>query len=148
MLKYLSFLVSALLLTSCSSIDEQADKKPPIYQNYIAEHKLEALDKISSFRFHGWRSLDNHYLIISTSFNRPFLIQLNSYCAELRFANTIAINKSGSSLHAKFDSIQVARLDTRHPIREKCIIKSIYKLTKEQAKEIGKLGKEEKKVKE
>jgi len=141
MKKVLFLLFSALLMTSCSNLDKPSEKKKSIYQSYIEDNKLEGLDKIHSFRFHGWRSLDNENLIISTSHNRPYLVQLKNYCGELRFANTILINSSSSSLHAKFDSIQVADSNPMSKHREKCFIKALYKLSKEQADEIDSLDK-------
>ncbi|MDQ7048984.1 MAG: DUF6491 family protein [Enterobacterales bacterium] len=129
MKKTIFLLLSVLLMTSCSSLDTR--KQTPIYQQYIADNKLEALQKITTFRFHGWRSLNNYFLIVSTSMAKPYLIELNSYCLDLRFANAIVINNSGSILQTKFDSVSAANYPN-----QKCYIKSIYKVTKNQADEI------------
>ena len=129
MRKSIFLLLSVLLITSCSSVDTR--KQAPIYQQYITENKLEAVEKITTFRFHGWRSLDNYFLIVSTSMAKPYLIELNSYCLDLRTANAIVINNSGSILQTKFDSVSAASYPN-----QKCYIKSIYKVTKNQADEI------------
>jgi len=129
MKKSILLLLSILLITSCSTLDTR--KQEPIYQQYIADNKLEAVEKITTFRFHGWRSLDNYFLIVSTSMAKPYLIELNSYCLEIRTANAIVINNSGSILQTKFDSISAAS----YP-HQKCYIKSIYQVTKNQADEI------------
>ena len=141
MIKPVALILASILLSACSSAQNTNGKKEPIYENYINQHPFESLNKITSFRFHGWRSLDNRYLIISTSLSRSYLIKLASHCSGLRFANTILINNDGNSLHTKFDSIQVANLDVKHGIKEKCLIKSIYQITREQADEISRLGK-------
>ena len=142
-MKFLLILfATSILLSGCATSDKTTKPKKSIYQNYIEANKLESLDKITSFRFHGWRSLDNKNLIISTRINRPYLVQLKNYCSELRFAHTIIVNSSGSTLSSKFDSIQVFDTSTPHHYREKCFIKNLYQLSKEQADEIGKLKKQ------
>ncbi len=129
MKKNLLLLLGLLVLSACSSIDTRS--KEPIYQQYIAENHLESVTKITTFRFQGWRSLDNYFLIVSTSMAKPYLIELNGYCLDLRSANSIVINNSGSILQTKFDSINAAGYPN-----QKCYIKSIYKVTREQADEI------------
>jgi len=130
-----------LLTSSCSNIDNKAIKKIPVYENYISEQKLESIDRITSFSFQGWRSLNNFHFILSTSPSRRYLIQLNSYCADLQFANAIIINNNGNSLHTKFDSIHVVKGLSGKRAGIKCIIKSIYKISREQVDEIAQLGK-------
>jgi len=137
----LTFLINTSIITGCSSLDTTNPKKPTIYQNYVTEKKLEPLDRITSFSFQGWRSLDNYHFILNTSPTRHYLIQLNSYCADLRFATSIIINNNGNSLHSKFDSIHVTEGLSNKRTGIKCIIKSIYKITKEQSNEIAKLKK-------
>jgi len=137
----LSTLLISSLIASCSNADKTTAKKVPLYDNYVIEKKLESVDRITSFSFQGWRSLDNYYLIISTSLSKSYLIQLNSYCADLQFANAIIINNNGNSLHAKFDSIHVAKGLSGKRSGIKCIIKSIHKISREQEDEIAQLGK-------
>jgi len=144
MRNFLLPIITVLFMLGCTASDKSSTPKKSIYQNYIETNKLESLDKISSFRFHGWRSLDNKTLIISTRINKPYLVQLKNYCSELRFAHTILVNSSGSTLTTKFDSIQVLNSGTPKHHREKCYIKNLYKLTKEQADEISSLNKQSK----
>lgn len=131
---FVSFL-STIFLISCSTTEKGAEKKESNYENYIAENKLEAVDKINAFRYQGWRSLDFRFLIVNTSATKQYLIQLNAYCQELRNANAIVINNQGSTLRTKFDSIRVASFP-----RAKCLIKTIYPITNEQADEITALS--------
>jgi len=134
-------LLTALTITGCSNLDGNTTKKPTRYENYINEKKLEPLDRITSFSFQGWRSLDNYHFIINTSPTKRYLIQLNSYCADLRFATAIIINNNGNSLQSKFDSIHVTEGLSGKRSGIKCIIKSIYKISREQADEITQLKK-------
>ena len=122
------------LLNACTTLEQQAEKS--LYDKYIVEKKLEPLKKITSFRFHGWRSLDNEHLILSTSFSKPYLISLSNYCSDLRFAHTIAVENSGPSLFAKYDTISIPK-----SMGPKCRIESIYKITREQADELTSLKK-------
>jgi len=135
MSKIFTFLLSTIFLMSCSTAEKGSEKKESNYQSYITENKLEAVDKINAFRYQGWRSLDYRFLIINTSVTKQYLIQLNSYCQDLRYANAILINNQGSSLRTKFDSIRVAGSPSM-----KCLIKTIYPISKEQADEITALG--------
>ncbi|WP_144394003.1 DUF6491 family protein [Pleionea sediminis] len=123
----LILLLSVLL--GCSTVKKT--KSDDIYKKYIKEQKLEKSARITAFRFHGWNSLNREYLIVSTSFNKPYLLTLNTPCNDLPFAHRIVIDNDGSSLDAGFDSIVVP-----DSIAGKCRIKSIYKLTKEQADEL------------
>ena len=132
-----------MLLGGCASNGLSDQERQQLYQDYVKEHKLEELQRITAFKFHGWRELDKRHLIISTTFKRSYFITLRSNCVELQFTQTIGINRSDSSLHAKFDSIFVPSFP-----QQKCFIKSIHKLTREQADEIAGLGKEKDQSKE
>jgi hypothetical protein len=122
------------LITSCSGLQETKNKKANVYNNYIIQKKLESIKHISAFRFHGWNSLDNQYLIISTQFKKPYLISLNSFCLDLKFSYALIINNKGNRLQERFDSISVS-----NEPKIKCLIKHIYPITREQAKELATL---------
>jgi len=132
-----------LLVSACAGVKQAGNGKVPIYSDYISKNKLEEVKKITSFRFHGWQSLDNRHLILSASFNRPYLISLKNYCTDLNYTDTIIVDSSGSSLQAKFDSI----IPVQHH-RSKCYIKSIHKITREQVSQITSLRKNLKKAEE
>ncbi len=132
-------LVACSILASADELApkvEPSHKQPSIYEKYVTEKKLASVKKITTFRFHSWSSLNQEFLIISASFNKPYLIQLKSRCFNLNFAHNIKVNHQRSTLNAKFDSITVPD----HP-QIPCHIESIYPLTREQAKEIKTLDK-------
>jgi len=135
----LVFLSIGFLLVSCASTSTMTnDERTKAYIDYIVSEKLESMDRITSFRFDGFSSLSDEYLIISTGVKRSYLITLGNFCVNLRFSNSIRIHNSGSSLQTKFDSISVPQ---DMGIGTKCFIKEIHKLSVEQKKEILKIGK-------
>jgi len=133
----LSLFFSALV-TSCATSTMTNVEKTAAYNDYIASEKLEQKDRVTSFKFDSWSSLGQEHLIISTSFNKPYLITLKQRCMNLRFANVIRVNNTGSILDAKFDSISIPGT-----MGIKCFIKSIHKLNKEQKTALRKIGKEQ-----
>jgi len=129
------------LFTGCSTAPSLSyDEKNLAYADYIANHNLASLKKVNTFRLHGWQSLTNDYLILSTSPKRKYLIEVKGLCPDLGFAQTIKINQSMSStLSVRFDSISVVGNDFgSHPL--KCFIKTIHKIDKAQAKELSAIG--------
>jgi len=131
-------LVCAVFISSCATNTMSVTEKTAAYDQYIADEKLEQMDRITSFKFDSWSSLGQEHLIISTTFNKPYLIKLRQKCMNLRFAHVIKINNTGSTLNAKFDSISVPGT-----MGIKCFIKSIHKLDKEQKTALRKIGREE-----
>ena len=141
-MKYMTIIVVALaLLAGCATNQSFSHKeRDQAYGEYIESQELLSQDKIRTFRFSGWQALSNHYLFISTSANKKYLIEVNGFCSSLYHAQTIAVNQGmSSSLVTRFDSISVPDSPGN-----KCFIKSIYKVSKVQAKEISALGKVDK----
>ena len=130
-----------LALAGCATGPTMSTKeKNAAYADYVVENKLPNFKKINSFRFHGWQSLTDEYLILSTSVKKKYLIELRGYCPDLDYSHAIKLNQSMSgSLVTKFDSISVLNGD-RNSAHLKCHIKSIHQLTKAQAKEIAAIG--------
>ena len=125
-----------LILSSCAGRGLTDVERTVLYQNYVSENKLEELKSITAFRFSGWRELGSEHLIIFTSFSKPYLISLRNRCIDLRFSQTLGINKTGNSLYANFDSVFALSFP-----QQKCFIKTIHKLTREQANQISDLDK-------
>jgi len=135
MMKILAVLV---LLTGCASNQSLSyQERDEAYVAFIEKQALISQDKIRTFTFNGWRALSNNYLIISTSPSKKYLIEVNGFCSNLYHAQAIVVNQGmSSSLVTRFDSISVPE-----SLGIKCFIKSIYKVTKVQVKEISALGK-------
>jgi hypothetical protein len=134
MKKLSTIILMIALLSGCASHRLTSDERETLYADYLAEIKAESLDRITAFRFYGWRELGNRHLILSTSPKKKYFITLRGPCLDLPFATTIGINRTDSSLSAKFDSIFVPSFPD-----QRCHIKSIHKITREQADKIDQL---------
>ncbi len=135
MKKLFTIIVFLSLTVSCSTTRLGDKEKSLAYGEYIKTESLESIDKIRAFKFSGWQPLSNNFLII-TSYPDKHLVELNNYCQELMFTDTIVIHQGGdSSLNVRFDYI--SSVDRMYA---KCFIKSIYPVTKEQVKAILAIG--------
>ncbi|MDJ0653274.1 MAG: DUF6491 family protein [Xanthomonadales bacterium] len=88
----------------------------------------EVVDKIYAPRISSFRVLDNQRIILYATPFKPYLITLRRKANALRFDDAIAIKRSGSTIHARFDSIIVDGFPYS--------IKRIEKLDKETAKSL------------
>lgn len=133
----ISLLVTIFVLAGCANAPYMSRaEKNVAYEEFIASNELLPLKSIRSFRYHGWQSLTNDYLIISTSQRNKYLVKVKGYCPDLTFAHAILINQSMSSvLTTRFDSISL--IDSP---QLKCFIKSMHKISKQQEKEIRAIG--------
>lgn len=132
-LQILAVLV-ALLISSCTTYRLSDSERTEAYVNYIDSENLEKVDRVIAFKFYNWSSLGQQHLIISTHVNKAYLITLRHLCYDLRFAQTIKINSTGSVLDSRFDSITVPQTQGL-----KCYIKSIHKLNSDQRDVITKI---------
>ncbi len=141
---HLNFMVilTIMLCLGCASKQTLSFQERDLaYIDYIEKQNLAAQDKISTFRFLGWQALSNTFLVISTSPRKKYLVEVNGYCPNLYHAKGLALNQGMSStLAARFDSISIVGEKG-----SKCFVKTLHKVTKEQAKELAAIGKESKK---
>ncbi|MFV0542541.1 MAG: DUF6491 family protein [Marinicella pacifica] len=121
-------LLTALFLSACGS-----NPTRPNYDQFVMEHDLKQVNRVQQFRFTGWQPLDSGYLILLSTHNRAYLLELMSPCNDLPFAQQIALKQtSRTSLVAKFDKVLV-----QDQMPESCTIDKIYELTEEQHDEIA-----------
>lgn len=127
-----------VILSACANNGAQYNARQTLYENFIIEKELEELEKVTSFRFLGWNSLDNRHVVLSVSQNKSYLISLSSYCVDLDFTTQIVVDNFMSRvLTAKFDSIIIPSQP-----QQKCRISRIHKLDKDQVGEVTKLRKQ------
>ncbi|TQV89272.1 DUF6491 family protein [Aliikangiella coralliicola] len=124
-------------LSACATATMSNAEKSVAYKEYIDKNKLDELNRITAFKFYGWRYLNKEHLILSTALNKPYLITLKNSCIDLHFSNGIGVEPRGNSLNAKFDSI----FPLTFP-EQRCFIKSIHKISRQQADELSQIGKE------
>ncbi|MEO8466628.1 MAG: DUF6491 family protein [Gammaproteobacteria bacterium] len=80
-------------------------------------------------RLHDWQVIDNKTVIVWATPWQPYLLQLKYPSHDLPFVQAIGVTSLGDRVYARFDSLRVAGF--RYPID------SIYKMTKEEAKELA-----------
>jgi hypothetical protein len=135
MMKYIVLLFSLVLIACSNTQGLTTAELNQAYRDYIAEQSLESKDRVSSFKFRGWQTLTNDFLILSSSPQKKYLVEVNGFCDELRYAQALILNRSiASSLQTRFDSIATPKMPNL-----KCFIKAIYPIDKQQAKVIAAL---------
>jgi len=80
-------------------------------------------------RLHDWQVIDDKTVIVWATPWQPYLVQLKYPSHDLPFVQVIGITSFGDRVYARFDSLKVAGF--RYPID------NIYKMTKEEAKELA-----------
>ena len=92
-----------------------------------------AYESVDSFRvltrLHSWQAIDNDTVIVWATPFQPYLLELAYPSYDLPFAEVIGVTSVGSRVYAKFDSVRVAGF--RYPIE------SIYKMTREEARNLA-----------
>lgn len=136
-------ILSVLALAACSSKPMNLQEKNDAFRQYISTNNIEDVNKVTSFRFNGWSSLTDEFMLLSSSPRKNYLIELTGFCDDIRWANTIKLNRSSdSSLHARFDSVSTlknpqlnCRINKIYPITkdQKTAIREIYKPSKEKS---------------
>ena len=134
-MKYIVFVLAFGLIACTNTQGLSTEQLNQAYRVYIVNQSLENKNKVNFFRFHGWQALTNDFIIISSSPKKKYLVEVNGFCDELRFAQALILNRSiAMSLQTRFDSIATPRMPNI-----KCFIKAIYPIDKTQAKEISSL---------
>jgi hypothetical protein len=80
-------------------------------------------------RLHDWQVIDDRTVIVWATPWQPYLVQLKYPSHDLPFVQVIGVTSLGDRVYARFDSLRVAGF--RYPIDY------IYKMTKEEAKELA-----------
>jgi hypothetical protein len=132
-MKYLVFLLASGLIACTNTQGLTSEQLNQAYRAYIIDQPLENKNKVNSFRFYGWQTLTNDFIILSSSPQKKYLVEVNGFCDELKFAQALILNRSlAMSLQTRFDSIATPRMPNL-----KCFIKAIYPIDKTQAKQIS-----------
>jgi len=129
-------LVSTLIL-GCSSTSMTLNEKDTAYSKYIAEENFSSKEKVNGFKFSGWKSLSDNYLIITAVHKKDYLIETKGRCYDLHNSEGIKLNRSSNmAIYKLGDSISPLGITT-----EKCFIKSIYPITNIQSDYLVNIGK-------
>ena len=98
---FVTFLLSSTLLLGCVSTVASSDKEKYLFP------ELEQVDHIRSNRVDGWSEIDKQSLFVTTSPSTSYLIILKQPNNDLRFAQGISFDNTGSNIQAKFDRINI-----------------------------------------
>ena len=129
-------LVSTMLLGCSAAPTMSLKEKNVAYSEYVQNENLTSKDKIHGFKFSGWRSLSDNYLIITAIFKKDYLIETKGTCSNLNKAYRIKLNRASNlAIYKHGDSISPIG-----QISPSCFIKAIYPISNDQSKYLVKIG--------
>ncbi len=105
---------------SFAAADRQADAVTPAFE------QVDSIPMLT--RPHSWQVIDEDTVVVWATAFDPYLVELAFKSHELKFVHVIGITQFGSRVYAKFDAVKVGGF--RYPID------SIYKMTREEAREL------------
>ena len=120
--------LSVILLSACAG---KAPEEGKSVDELLAEKDLrivEELRQLTAFNIHSWIYIDQQNVVLRDGPNRHYLIELNTPCQNLRFAQNIAFTSFGRTLR---NTDYIAVTDGPGNI-ERCFMKSFYRLEKIQ----------------
>ncbi|WP_286234284.1 DUF6491 family protein [Thalassotalea sediminis] len=128
MLKQIVIILLLVLLTACANRQDGLALMNKDLRQYITTNEITDVKRVTSFRFHGWNSISDEFLLLSSTPKRKYLIEMSGYCSDIRWAHTISLQRSMDTvLSAKFDTIGIPNKPALN-----CRIEKIYPITSEQ----------------
>jgi hypothetical protein len=98
----------ALALYACSGVPPRQD--PEAVRARYASYAGPPLDRITWLgRFDSWESLGNNQLLIFTTPQDAFLLDVTPPCTDLPFAQHIGLSSTGSTVTVRLDSVIVKK---------------------------------------
>ncbi|MCP3701089.1 MAG: hypothetical protein GY920_21730 [Aliivibrio sp.] len=138
----LTITLSSILLLGCTSTSMSLKEKNNAYSKYVLNENLTNEDKVEGFKFSGWKSLSDNYLIIKANYKKDYLIETKGRCNNLNDSHGIKLNRSPNfAIYKLGDSISLAGIHPNTDITDKCFIKSIYPITRLQSEHLVNIGK-------
>jgi hypothetical protein len=130
-------LISTLILGCTSTTSMSLKEKDNAYGQYVIDENLSSEDRVNGFKFSGWKSLSDNYLIITAVHKKDYLIETQGRCIDLNNTNGIKLNRASNlAIYKLGDSISPVG-----KITDKCFIKSIYPITNAQTDYLVNIGK-------
>ena len=138
----LTITLSSILLLGCTSTSMSLKEKNNAYSKYVLNENLTNEDKVEGFKFSGWKSLSDNYLIITANYKKDYLIETKGRCNNLNDSLGIKLNRSSNwAIYKLGDSISPVGISPASEITDKCFIKSIYPITRLQSEHLVNIGK-------
>jgi hypothetical protein len=121
--------VAGLTAVSGASFASNANAPASAKLQTSATAAFEQVDSIPMLtRPHSWQVIDDDTVVVWATAFDPYLVELAFKSHDLKFTEVIGITQVGSRVYAKFDAVKVGGF--RYPID------SIYKMTREEAREL------------
>ena len=138
----LAITLTSILLLGCTSTSMSLKEKNNAYSKYVLDENLSNKDKVEGFKFSGWKSLSDNYLIITAVHKKDYLIETKGRCNNLNNSHGIKLNRSSNwAIYKLGDSISPVGISPTSEITDKCFIKSIYPITNGQSDYLVNIGK-------
>lgn len=138
----LAITLTSILLLGCTSTSMSLKEKNNAYSKYVLDENLSNKDKVEGFKFSGWKSLSDNYLIITAVHKKDYLIETKGRCINLNNSHGIKLNRSSNwAIYKLGDSISPVGISPASEITDKCFIKSIYPITNDQSDYLVNIGK-------
>ncbi len=122
-MKRISILViTSLMISACAGITSTPREKPEVlsteqvfemYQELPEAYRipgLEPLDRISEFRFNGFKSIDDRALILDAGASRKYLVILNDESQLNRFTREIYLDRESTVIRVGFNKLAGERI--------------------------------------
>ena len=120
---------AGLTALSGASFANSANAPASVDARTSATAAFEQVDSIPMLtRPHSWQVIDDDTVVVWATAFDPYLVELAFKSHDLQFTEVIGITQVGSRVYAKFDAVKVGGF--RYPID------SIYKITREEAREL------------
>ncbi|MEQ3695496.1 MAG: DUF6491 family protein [Pseudomonadales bacterium] len=116
MKKYFLLLVSVMMISACSSTSQvgaaenEVGRVQSMYESLPERYKvpgLEPLDRVNAMNISGWAAIDRRSFILTMGPSTRYLVVLQRQSSELRFAQAITIDNTGSIIRPGFDRVNV-----------------------------------------
>jgi Family of unknown function (DUF6491) len=107
---------AAAMLASCANSPQLE------YSDYAGEPvKSFYMDSLD-----GWSPASKNQVVVWTRLNQAYLVTVNGYCPDLRYANVIGVTSTGNTVD-KFEKVLVGR--------DRCFIREIRPIDTKQMRE-------------
>jgi len=130
--KLIGVAAAALLALGAAGVSGIATARAATEANDSASDQTPAYEQVDSFVMFGhpysWSPIDDRTVVVWATAFEPYLVRIVYPSHDLRYVQSIGVTHFTSRVYAKFDSLQVRGF--RYPIE------SIYKLTREEARNL------------
>jgi hypothetical protein len=130
--KVISVAAAALLALGAAGVSGMATARAANEANDNASDQTPAYEQVDSFVMFGhpysWSPIDDRTVVLWPTAFEAYLVRIAYPSHDMRYVQHIGVTSSTSRVYAKFDALQIRGF--RYPIE------SIYKLTREEARNL------------